>query len=159
MTEDACLTDCCGYSTLEDYNSGAGIPAAALANVPYSVRQANLVRASKLADSFLRDKYHLPLCEPFDPILVQCVCFIATWYNLSYRGFNPNAQQIDMVVRMNYDDSIKTLTRIANGQQSLCVRQAAPPACQPEVATSPSRGFTGPGGVDVPFVGPNTWGQ
>jgi phage gp36-like protein len=158
MSED-CAQVHGSYATLDEYRDGAGVPAAAMANVPLSAQRSSLMRASRLADTFLRDRYSLPLKCPYDPILVQYVCHVATWYNMSFRGFNPNAQQIDMVIRMNYDDAVKGLTRIANGQQQLAVRETAPAATQPEVATSPSRGFTGPGGVDIPFVGPNTWGQ
>ena len=159
MSDCDCHADCGAYASLDEYRGGAGIPAAALGNVETTTQLAALVRASRLADTFMRDRYHLPLRCPYDPILTQYVCFIATYFLLSFRGFNPNSNQIDMVVRMNYDDAIKGLTRIANGQQQLCVRQAAPAATQPEVATSPSRGFTGPGGIDFPAVGPNTWGS
>ena len=146
------------YATIDDLN-GSGIPAPALANVPLRQQQAVLVRASRMADTFMRDRYLLPLACPYDPALTLWVCWMAAYFLLSTRGFNPNQSGIDTVVRMNYDDAVKNLTRVANGQQQLCVRQTAPGAVEPAVASNPSRGYGGVGGQDLPIIGPNTWGQ
>ncbi len=146
------------YATIGDLN-GCGLPAPALANMSLQDQQSALVRASRMADTFLRDRYTLPLQCPVDPTLTLWVCWMAAYFLLCTRGFNPNQSGIDQVVRMNYDDALKNLTRVANGQQQLCVRQAEPASQQPQVATNESRGYGGFGGVDVPAVGPNTWGQ
>lgn len=142
------------YATLEDFNS-CGLPAPALANLQLPQVQSALVRASRLADTFLRDRYTLPLICPFDPSLTLWVCWIAGWQLISTRGFNPNQAGFDQVIRMNYDDAINNLKRVANGQQSIDVRQTDPASEQPMVATSPSRGFDS----TCPVVGPNSWGQ
>ncbi len=152
-----CLT-CAPYATIDDLRDGAGVPEAAFASVPLKAQQSALLRACRTADTFLRNRYQLPLKCPYDPALVQWVCFIATYFMMSFRGFNPN-QGVDTIIRMNYDDTIRTLIRVANGQQQLCVVQTAPGSLQPEVGTNESRGFGGNGALDVPFVGPNTWGQ
>lgn len=154
---DDCQT-CIVYASIDDFDS-CGIPAAAVSNVPMIKWQAALVRASRIADTFLRDRYHLPLRCPVDPALTQWVVYIAVYIVMGVRGFNPNANAIDMIVRMNYEDSLKSLRNVANGQQQLCVVQAAPPSDQPQMSSSPSRGFTAPGGEDVPGIGPNTWGN
>ncbi len=151
-----CDPNCVMYGNLDDLSS-AGIPAAALASISNADKQKALVRASNIASTFLRDRYTLPLSCPYDPALVQWVCWIAVYLLMSTRGFNPN-QGIDQIVVMNYKEALDSLKRVANGQQQLCVRQAIPASAQPDVATNPSRGYGGLGGVDAPIVGPNTWG-
>lgn len=152
------MSTACSYANIDDLN-GCGLPAPALANMSLRDQQAALMRASRVADTFLRDRYHLPMVCPYDPSLTLWVCWMAAYFLLSTRGFNPNQSGIDTVVRMNYDDAIKSLTRVANGQQQLCVRQTSPVSDQPEFGTNESRGFGGVGGQDVPFIGPNTWGN
>ncbi len=159
MSDCNCLPSDTSYASIDDFNA-CGLPPAALSNMGLNVVQSALARASRVADTFLRDRYHLPLVCPWDPALTQWVCHLAAFELLSTRGYNPNTQGIDMVVRMRYDDAMKALTRVANGQQQLCVRQATPPSNQPQLGTNPSRGYGGlVGGQDVPFVGSNTWGQ
>lgn len=156
MSDDC--TTCLVYATIDDWND-AGIPAAATANVTTDKVQKALMRASREADTYLRDRYHLPMKCPIDPALTQWVIQIAVYRIMSLRGYNPNANAADAVIRMNFEDAIRSLTRVANGQQQLCIKQASPPSDQPQFSSSPSRGFTAPGGTDVPFIGPNTWGS
>lgn len=141
------------YASIDDFNA-SGLPVGALSSLQLPQIQNALMRASRLADSFLRDRYTLPLRCPHDPALVQWVCHIAAWYLISTRGFNPNAAGFDQVIRMNYDDAISNLKRVANGQQSIDV-PANTNTDQPMVDTSPSRGFES----RDPTVGNNSWGQ
>lgn len=159
MSDCACTIDLTSaYATLDDLWD-MGLPAAAMPNVTLNAQARLLLTASRMADTFLRDRYHLPLICPYDPSLTMWVCHIAAYLILAGpRGFNPNNGS-DVAVRMNYDDALKALRGVANGQQQLCVKQSAPPSAQPELGTNPSRGYGGLGGVDVPFTGPNTWGQ
>lgn len=160
MSDCACTVDLTSaYATLDDLYD-FGLPAAAMPNVTLNAQARLLIAASRMADTFMRDRYNLPLRCPYDPSLTLWVCHIAAYLILAGpRGFNPNNGS-DVAIRMNHDDAIKALTRVANGQQQLCVVQAAPPSAQPEVGTNPSRGFGGlVGSEDVPFTGPNTWGQ
>jgi phage gp36-like protein len=150
-------TTCIVYASLDDFEE-AGIPASAVANLSLKVQQSALVRASRFADTFLRDRYTLPLRCPIDPALTLLVCWLAAYFLMMRRGFNPN-QGADVTIRMGYDDAVKSLTRVANGQQQLCVAQSTPASQQPDVATSPSRGFSTPDGTDLPYVGPNNWGN
>ncbi len=154
---DACQT-CVVYATIDDYEL-LGLPSGALMGLSFKAQQAALISASRMIDTFLRDRYHLPLRCPIDPVLTIWTCQIAAWLSLSTRGFNPNANAADMVVRMNYDDAMKGARGVANGQQQLCVCQATPPSDQPQMFSSPSRGFSTAEGEDVPFLGPNTWGN
>lgn len=154
---ESCVPVCGSYGSIDDLRS-CGLPASALADVPLKDQQSALLRASRMADTYLRDRYHLPLACPYDPALVFWVCQVASYMLMSTRGYNPN-MGADVVIRLAYDDAIKALMRVANGQQQLCVTQANPSSLQPEFGTNPSRGFGGDGGTDVPFVGPNSWGQ
>lgn len=156
MTPDC--TTCIVYATIDSFDQ-LGLPLGALANLAFPVQQAILLAASRQVDTYLRNRYHLPLRCPIDPALTLWTCQIGAYLSLSRRGFNPNLQQIDQVVRMNYDDARKDLVRVANGQQQLCVVQAEAPSLQPQMSSSPTRGFSTPDGTDPPFVGPNTWGS
>lgn len=141
------------YATLDDLRS-AGLPPGALDRVALTDQQAALVRASRFADMHLADRYTMPLTAPYDPALVDLVCQVASYRLLTLRGFNPNGA-IDASIRMAYDDACKALQRIANGQLVLSVTQAFPASNQPDLSTSPDRGYGGLCGVDVPAVGPN----
>lgn len=154
---NGCQT-CIVYATIDDFEA-LGIPSGALATLTFKVQQQILIAASRQVDTFLRNRYHLPLRCPIDPALTLWTCQLAAYLSLSRRGFNPSANAQDATVRMNYDDARKDLTRVANGQQQLCVTEAEAPSLQPDFSSSPTRGFTAPGGEDVPLVGPNTWGN
>lgn len=144
------------YATLDDLQS-AGLPPGALGTVDLATQQAALVRASRVADTFMRDRYTLPLCCPYDPALVDWVCQIAAYRLMQRRGFNPNGG-IDTSIALGYQDAIKSLTRVANGQQQLAVVQAEPASLQPAIGTNVARGYGGPFGQDLPLVGPNNAG-
>ncbi len=148
------------YASLDDFRS-CGLPAPALANLEIPQVTAALLRASRIADTFIRDAYPLPLRCPFDPALTLWVCWIAAYMLLSTRGFNPNQAGFDQVVVMNYREAIDSLKRVANHQQSLALAPSgASDTGEPIVGTNPSRGFGGySDGQDIPVVGPNTWGQ
>ena len=64
----------------------------------------------------------------------------------------------DSSIVLGYQDAIKSLTRVANGQQQLCVTQSTPASEQPQMGSNISRGYGGPGGADFPAVGPNNAG-
>lgn len=144
------------YATIDDLRS-AGLPQAALAGVALEDKQAALVRASREADTYLRDRYTLPLCAPFDPALVDWVCQVAAYRLMQLRGFNP-AGNIDQSIALGYQHALDSLTRVANGRQQLAVTQASPASEQPTLSTNISRGYGGPGGTDYPVVGSDNVG-
>lgn len=148
------------YATLEDF-SISGLPEKAYASVPRATVQRILQRASAFADTFLADRYHLPLsCScggqcGYDPSLVDAVCAIAAYRVLVLRGYDPNLGA-DLVIRQGYDDAVATLKRVANGQQSLRVCQSTPESLQPDVGSNSPRGYGTLGGFgaqDEPVVG------
>ena len=139
------------YATTADLQT-AGVPAGVLSSVDTAVQELALERASRLADTYLRDRYHLPLAEPWDPALVDAVVQIAVWRLMMRRGFSPQ-QGTDTAFRLGYEDAMNFLKRVANGIAQLDVVQATPAHEEPIVLTSPGRGYTECQGIDMP-VGP-----
>lgn len=141
------------YATIEDLQD-AGLPPAALEGGPsFSKQLKALMMASRQADTYLRNRYTLPLSCPIDPALVNAVVQIASWRLMSRRGFNPSTG-LDVAIRQGYEDAIAFLRGISNGQNQLCVTQAVPESLQPEVATNCNRGYN----QGSRSVGPNGWG-
>ena len=145
------------YATLEDLYE-AGLPPAAIGSVAYTTQQKALLRASRVADAYMRDRYTLPLEAPFDQALTDAVVKIASYNLMVRRGYDQSAPG-DLAIRMVYDDAIAFLKGVANGQLQLAVNQTSPASLQPEIASALPRGW---GGVDnaenFPFVGPDSVG-
>lgn len=139
------------YATITDLQT-AGVPPGVLSSVDTAVQELALERASRLADTYLRDRYHLPLTAPYDPSLVDAVVQIACWRLMMRRGFSPQ-QGTDTAFRVGYEDAMEFLKRVANGIAQLDVIQASPGAEEPIVLTSPGRGYTECQGIDSP-IGP-----
>lgn len=147
------------YASLEDF-AGCGLPPGALASLDKTVILNELIRQSRWADTYLGDKYTLPLSAPFDSALSDAVCQLAAWRLLTLRGFNPSNPG-DTVVRQNWMDAKEWLTRIANGQARLQVSQAQPPSLQPDVVTNQQRGYgqiAAVGIVSRAVPGTGNWG-
>jgi len=128
-----------GYATLADLAS-CGLPAAALATLSSGDKQAALDDNSALADTYIGDKYQLPLVAPYDRALVRMVCYLAAWDLLGLRGYNPS-DPTDQVVQYRADVAMKFLVRVAEGQARLNVTQTAPDSLQPDVYSGCNRGF------------------
>lgn len=149
-----CVPAVQSYATIADLNE-AGLAPGAIGSVDYTTQLRALERASRVADTYLRDRYTLPLYCPIDQSLVDAVVQIASWRLMSRRGFDPNMPG-DATIRVGYEDAIKWLTRIANGQAQICVTQSNPASYQPEVGSTAPRGWGGLNNADdLPFVGPN----
>lgn len=145
------------YATLEDLYE-TGLPPAALGSVAYTTQQKALLRASRVADSYMRDRYTLPLVAPFDQALVDAVVKLASYSLMVRRGYDPSVPG-DVAIRMTYDDAIAFLKGVANGQLQLAVNQTSPPSLQPEIGSAAPRGWGGLNNAeDFPFVGPNSAG-
>lgn len=144
------------YATLTDLTN-CGLPAAALASLSNDVKTAALEDFSAEADTYIGDKYQLPLGTPYDRTLVRAVCHLAAWDLLTIRGYNPS-DPTDAVVAGRAQLAREWLVRVANGQARLNVVQSAPESLQPDVYTNTPRGFgdlDNSGGTDDPevFVG------
>jgi phage gp36-like protein len=150
------------YATIDDFMN-AGLPTGGLASIDKSIWNQALIRASSYADSFLGDKYTMPLTPPYPASLVDAVCQIAAWRLMCLRGYNPAVAggTADAIIRQGYIDARDWLVRVANGQASLVVIQAVPESLQPDVTSNCQRGYgdlTGTGRAS-PFVpGGDNWG-
>jgi phage gp36-like protein len=129
------------YATIADLQD-VGLPPGALSGVDVPARQKALDNAAAYMDTFLRDKYRLPLIAPYDPSLVDANVQIACYRLMTRRGFNPEDPG-DQAVRLGRDDAVTFLTRIANGQASLSVTETSPAIEEPRVITDGQRGYSG----------------
>ena len=93
--------------TLSQYASAAqfydlGIASSALEDVNQGVIDLHLQMASGFADSFLTNRYTIPI-SPIPSALVRCVIDIAVYELLIRRGYNP--ETYDTQFRARYDDA------------------------------------------------------
>jgi len=96
----------------------------------------------------------LPLSTPYDPTLIWANKVIAAWRFLSNRGYNPE-NPTDNSVRMQHDDAMKWVDKIATSRAKLKRQVTAPNpiGVQPDVVYNESRGLRNWGG----YVGSGGW--
>lgn len=144
------------YATLADLDE-SGLAGDAISSQPLTVRQKALLRASRFADTFLRNRYSLPVSCPFDQSLIHAVVQIATFYLMARRGVRAG-QDFDLL-RMSYDDAVNFLRAISNGQAQLCIAQASPVSDQPALGTNSPRDYSPPSiGTSAPVWGSGGFG-
>ena len=126
------------YATLDDLFR-LGLPEGALRGVPTATLEDALEAASRLADSYLRARYTLPLTS-WDEALTRAVAAIAAYDLLAVRGYDPT-RGADEVVRLRYEDAIRWLERVASGAVSPDIRDSTPETREGSfsAATSPRR--------------------
>lgn len=90
-----------------------GIAADAYASMDPAVLDAALLRASSMADEYIAQRFTLPLTA-WSQQLKSSVCAIAVHDLLAIRGYNP-AMGADEVVRLRYDDAMRWLRELRNG--------------------------------------------
>lgn len=120
-----------------------GVQQAALNRVANDVQNASCVAASSRADSFISQRYPLPLVA-FDYDLVLPVAHIAIWLCLSNVGRNPEAGYDDQI-DIRYQQAIDFLGQVQRQSANLNVLVNQPPTPRfnlPAVITSPQRGWT-----------------
>jgi phage gp36-like protein len=91
-----------------------GLPAATLTGLSTEDQEAALEAASDYIDSYLAQRFTLPLTDWQDD-LRRATCHVAGWDILARRGFNPD-RPIDGVVRKRYEDTIRWLEKVARGE-------------------------------------------
>ncbi len=102
-----------------------GLPAAALVGIdPTTQQQPALDAASAEADTYLRNKFTLPLIAPYPKDLVKYVCKIAAWELLAVRGFNPESGS-DVAVRTGYKDAVNWLEKVSRGDITPAITDSA----------------------------------
>lgn len=101
------------YATRSDLTT-LGISASALVSVSTGDQDSALQAASELADSYLGNRFELPLTL-WGMDLRRCVCTIAAYDLMRVRGFNPEAGDAE-VFRDDYKDAIRWLEKVAKGE-------------------------------------------
>jgi phage gp36-like protein len=99
------------YATRNDL---AGVISAAALTHPSTgpaAQDAQLLRASEVADSYLRSQYKLPLVR-WGSDIVDAVCNVAAYKLVCLRGFNPEADESYLT---NYNTATKWLRDIGSG--------------------------------------------
>jgi phage gp36-like protein len=110
------------YATQDDLFR-LGLPEGALRGVSPATIEEALEAASRLADSYLRARYALPLSS-WDESLTRAVAAIAAYDLMAVRGYDP-ARGADEVLRLRYEDAIRWLERVAAGGVSPEVRDSS----------------------------------
>ncbi len=104
------------YAThIQFQNAAFGLPAKALAAVSPTEQLAALEAASRDADSYLANRYTLPITQ-WGTDLTNAVCNIAAYNLLAGRGFAPNSGSSDEHVRLRYEDAIRWLRDCSSGK-------------------------------------------
>jgi phage gp36-like protein len=111
------------YATQDDLFR-LGLPEGALRGVSPSAIEDALEAASRLADSYLRARYALPLTA-WDEALTRAVAAIAAYDLMAVRGYDP-ARGADEVLRLRYEDAIRWLERVAAGEVTPEVEDSTP---------------------------------
>ena len=111
------------YATQNDLYR-LGLPEGALRGVSLAAIEDALEAASRLADSYLRARYALPLSS-WDEALTRAVAIIAAYDLMAVRGYDP-ARGADEVLRLRYEDAIRWLERVAAGVLSPEVQDSTP---------------------------------
>jgi phage gp36-like protein len=119
-----------------------GVQQSALNRVSNDVQLAACMSASTRADSFIGDRYPLPLVA-FDIDLVTPVAHIAIWICLSNVGRNPGAGYDDQIDE-RYKEALHFLGEVARQtfRLNVLVNQPPPPMYNlPAVRTHRRRGW------------------
>ena len=92
---------------------GAAVAPTTFANIPTDIVQSKVDDANALAEGYLGVRYSLPLANPGADLRRQIVN-IAVYDLMSWKGFNPESGR-DMNFRVRYEDAIKWLKGVADG--------------------------------------------
>lgn len=126
------------YATTTDLQT-FGLPAAALTPVSTPDQNNALIAASALADSYLGQRFRLPLSS-WGTDITKAAAEIAAYLVMKKRGWSPGAADAEQI-REAYDDALKWLRDVGQGK--------ATPFGVVETGTGPQPSDTG---QDAPFV-------
>lgn len=110
------------YATTEQLNRLSSA-SAIVATFDDELKGEALDVASALIDGYLRQRYVLPLVA-FVPDVTWAAIAIASYDLLSARGYDPGVQD-NGNVRLRYEDAIKWLERVANGEISPDIKDSS----------------------------------
>lgn len=94
-----------------------GLSSAAIGSISTTAQDAALDAASRVADSYLRARYAVPVTG-YGVDLTRAVCSIAAWDLLSVRGFDPQRGG-DEAVRLRAEDALRWLRDVSSGKAHL----------------------------------------
>lgn len=120
-----------------------GIGAVAIAPIPDDVKDAAIEGVSSSIDSYLRDRYQLPLTA-WGIDIRRCAAILATYDLMVVRGYNP-AAGADQNILTRYEGQIRWLERIARQEVQPDVtptQDQAPGFDDPRVMTNAPRGWS-----------------
>jgi phage gp36-like protein len=140
------------YCTPADLATYA-LPASALAPIPGPTQTAQCVAASEKADSYMRGRFQLPLLAWGTDLTMQ-TAYIAAYYCLAQRGFNP-ASGSDQLVVKNYNDAIGWFEGVERQRVHPDVTPSTSVGTNyqlPQVASAQPRGWQQTGGNGTPVV-------
>jgi phage gp36-like protein len=106
------------------------------------VQSAACDSASEVVDSYLRDRYRLPL-SAWGVDIIRTTALIAVYDLLVVRGYNPSAGA-DVNVRLRYEDALKWLQMVARQEIQANVTPMQHDAAgfdDPRVLTNANRGW------------------
>jgi phage gp36-like protein len=135
-----------------------GIRREAVGNIVSGDLSSAIDQASDLIDGYLGSRYTLPLKHWESDIRAKCA-HIAVYDIIVNRGFN-SSRAGDENLRLRYEDAIKWLTKVADGNLAPRVIDSASGSTEGSVSggvkvySNPSRGYTTVDGYGrVPFTG------
>jgi|SRR5215207_5430662 len=113
-----------------------GLTAAALTTFSDDQKTAALVGASDHADSYLQQRFRLPIAAPYAAALKMHVARMAAWILMSGRGFKPGATDAE-TLHQAWKDADAWFKKVAEGEVT--------PAGMVDADTSEASGSTDAG--------------
>ena len=134
-----------------------GVKSSAFGSVSAATITAVLDARYQFAMGYFAAHFDLPLVT-LDVTTKMCVCQLADYDLMSYRGYNPEG--IDLVIRQRYEDWIAWLKLVAEGKvtpqvvDSSAGSEAGVSTATPQFISDEQRGFSTRGTTDnYPFDG------
>lgn len=112
----------------------------AIQQIPQTDQVNACIAASEVADSYLRGRYPLPLLAWGADIKMH-VAYIAVYYLMSARGFNPNQSGGDEIIKDRYYESVGYPDKPGSGWFPMVQRQAIHPDVTVSTPTIPKYQF------------------
>lgn len=114
------------YASLENLYS-LGAPESAFDGVSTDAQETGLVAACDMVDSYLRERFTLPLVA-YGADLTRAVCIIAAYDLLAGRGYNSQPGSDSAQAEVRYEKVIQWLRDISRGDVTPVVTDSAPPS-------------------------------
>lgn len=128
------------YATLADLYT-LGIPEPSLERIPEADRETGLVAACDMVDSYLRERFTLPLLTHGTDI-TRAACIIAAYDLMTANGLNPaNAGDDSTQLDKRYEGTIDWLRDVAKGLVTPVVTDSSPTPSAGGASGLPAGGY------------------